>query len=109
MTGNPGICSSGVTVCQSGVIVCDGFVDPATEPETCNGTDDDCDFQIDEDVPVVGSPCSTGSPGVCESGTFVCNSGSLECSAIAPGSQLESCNGLDDDCDGQVDEGGVCD
>ena len=109
MTGDPGICFLGARVCQSGEVVCDG-TDPGTVSETCNDQDDDCDGQVDEDVPGIANPCSTGFPGICASGTFICVNGQTECSvSTTPGSQVESCKELDDDCDGQTDEGGVCD
>ena len=53
-----------------------------------------------------GQSCSTGLPGVCEAGTTDCTSGAPNCvPIIQPGSQPELCNGLDDDCDGDIDNG----
>jgi hypothetical protein len=52
-----------------------------------------------------GAFCSTGLPGVCAAGTTACTNGSLSC---VQNQQMgsESCgNALDDDCDGQADEG----
>ena len=64
--------------------------------EICDGIDNDCDSETDEDLT---RACSTE----CGAGTETCNLGSwVDCSAPAP--QEEICNGLDDDCDGQVDE-----
>lgn len=48
----------------------------------------------------------TGLPGVCSDGHTSCSSGSLICNFdVAPGAQTETCNGMDDDCDGSVDDG----
>ncbi len=79
---------------------------PQPQPERCNDLDDDCDGQTDEGNPDGGAPCGTNE-GVCEFGTMVCRGGQLVCEGgVEPG--IEECNGLDDDCDGQTDEGCDC-
>ncbi len=80
------------------------------KPEWCNGVDDDCDNAVDEDFPV-DVPCDNGLLGACyRAGTYQCtlDETSVECSAptVAPGT--ETCNGIDDDCDGLIDEGLGC-
>lgn len=67
----------------------------------CNGLDDDRDGVIDEGDPELGATCSE-DVGVCTAGTLSCVDTELVCSGVLPG--VESCNGLDDDCDGEVDE-----
>lgn len=54
-----------------------------------------------------GVACDTGKAGVCASGVTVCDQGQLSCSPLFESSG-EQCNGLDDDCDGQTDEGALC-
>ncbi|MCA9666022.1 MAG: VWA domain-containing protein [Myxococcales bacterium] len=75
--------------------------------EKCNNLDDDCDTLIDEDFPLKGKPCDNGLLGVCRrTGVYVCaadGSGTV-CNAPTATGTPEVCNGLDDDCDGQVDE-----
>jgi len=51
--------------------------------------------------------CDTGQPGVCSAGTRKCVDGNLQCLASSTAS-AETCDGLDNDCDGQTDEDGVC-
>jgi hypothetical protein len=71
-------------------------------PERCNGGDDDCDGLPDD-----GFDCRAGATGTC---TTSCGSvGTRSCTASCTwgpcSPPAETCNGSDDDCDGQVDEG----
>ena len=96
---------------------CDGAIDdgiscipgctPTATVDLCNGRDDDCDGAIDEDDPAVGLPCGSSDVAPCQLGIQACIAGSIVCvGAIEPGT--ESCNGLDDDCDGNADELAMC-
>jgi hypothetical protein len=70
--------------------------------EICNGLDDDCNGLTDE---LQGQfPCErTNAYGTC-TGTGDCISGSIaNCNAPEP--DIETCNGKDDNCNGQIDEG----
>lgn len=80
----------------------DNTVNPSVT-EVCNGRDDNCNGAIDESDPAAGMGCNTGGMGICALGARTCVDGSLAC--VAPPSRAESCNGLDDDCDGTSDEG----
>jgi hypothetical protein len=81
---------------------CEGAVGPGAE--VCDGRDNDCDGDEDEGNPGGGADCSTGRPGICAAGTRRCEDGSLTCVAKAQPS-MEACNGQDDNCDGETDEG----
>lgn len=58
--------------------------------------------------PDAGEACDTGGVGVCGMGKTQCVGDGLECQAqVGPSS--ETCDGLDNDCNGQADEGeGLC-
>jgi putative metal-binding protein len=69
--------------------------------EVCNGTDDDCDGTIDEDLGQ--TTCFGGPPGICEHVIDNCVDGVPQrCNEEFR--NIEVCNGLDDDCDGYTDE-----
>lgn len=54
-----------------------------------------------------GEPCDTGFDGQCSFGTMQCRNGVLECvQNEQPGT--EACNGVDDDCNGAIDDGDLC-
>ncbi len=94
--------------------------------EVCNGRDDDCDGLVDGADPSLsdtgmdctcdgsGIPCEGGPrQGVCQTGATACVSGGLLCRSTV-GPSAETCNGLDDNCDGTVDDsptdaGAACD
>ena len=100
-----GICEKGTQTCDAGEWEeCSGNTEPE-ESESCNGTDDDCDGMVDEEVE---RECGE-SLGICEKGTQTCDAGEWEeCSGNTEPEESESCNGTDDDCDGIVDEGCNC-
>lgn len=54
-----------------------------------------------------GGKCQTGAPGVCADGTLQCQSGQLVCVGLT-GPSDEKCDGFDNDCDGEVDDGDLC-
>ncbi|MCB9529118.1 MAG: hypothetical protein H6701_12190 [Myxococcales bacterium] len=96
----------GELTCRDGALVCDGAPRGAG-PERCNAIDDDCDGTTDEGFDVA-SPCQA-SDGICRvEGRIACTAdGAAACDAEARDDlrRDEACDGFDDDCDGNVDEG----
>ena len=73
--------------------------------ETCNGQDDNCNGEVDEGNPDSGDSCNTGNPGICAEGATDCRDGLVVCIQITSLNPIEICNGADDNCNGEVDEG----
>ncbi|MBW2461784.1 MAG: hypothetical protein JRH11_09065, partial [Deltaproteobacteria bacterium] len=108
---NLGACVSGTETCAGGAWgTCAGGTGPGAE--LCDGAiDEDCDGAVDEGCLCIdGQTRSCGSNvGECAAGTESCDlSGAWGACGGATGPSAEMCNGLDDDCDGVADEGGVC-
>jgi hypothetical protein len=100
-----GACAStGVTSCINGLVVDSCDAGTAAADTACNGIDDDCDGLVDEDFIPSATRCGIG---VCTStGVTSCVGGHLQDSCL-PGQPTltdATCNGLDEDCDGAVDE-----
>lgn len=71
-------------------------------PEECDGKDNNCDGLVDNgSLPGVGDPC-TNQNGACAGGILECTSGALKCNKVP---SPETCNGVDDNCNGTPDEG----
>ncbi len=122
-----GECTMGTQTCVGGTwAACDGSQGPVTE--VCNGLDDDCDGTADEGLRVMcyadgdsdtygtgslSSQCrdeTRGDLGFCPAGysnrAGDCNDGTT---AARPSNTeaLFPCDGIDNDCDGRVDEAGT--
>jgi hypothetical protein len=98
------LCPEGTRQCVNGNLVCND--NTGSTLDICNGLDDDCDSLSADgsEDPQVGMPCDGPDSDLCAEGTYFC-SGTLGCSD-ASNNSLEICgNGIDDDCDGSVDEG----
>ena len=100
-------CGGGLETCKAGVF--QGCTAPQPSPEICNGIDDDCDGKYDEPEDLPLEFCYSGSTGSaqfgeCKPGVLRCEYGRKVCfGEVVP--LPEACDGLDNDCDGQIDEG----
>lgn len=87
------------------------LINPGAE-ELCDGTDNNCDGKTDEVWkhavgPSVGKQCAITTKIGCTSfGYWVCHpdKSALLCNAELREPLPESCNNVDDDCDGETDE-----
>lgn len=108
-----GECRPGTATCAGGTLgACEGFREPVAE--TCNGRDDDCDGDTDEDAGMVfyrdfdgdgfGTPSDSRTACAMPAGYVGNDDDCDDMRGSRNPSATEGCNGFDDNCDGQVDE-----
>jgi hypothetical protein len=112
----------GTVLCPNGTQCINGMCGGSMcvpKPEVCNGVDDDCNGLKDDQGPNTvlcpnGGQCTNGQCSVqmcmsnidcpmgqvCDAATGTCMQGCVP--------SPEACNGVDDDCDGMIDDGAQC-
>ena len=104
--GTPGAVNDSCGFCTpTGDEICDNQID-----DDCDGLVDNEDTDCQECTPEATQACDTGNLGICADGTQTCDSEGFWGACIQDEQAgTEICDDLDNDCDGEVDEGGVCD
>jgi len=114
-------CTAVMATCSGGSFSCPGGLLTGMEREFCNGVDDNCDGDIDEDLPAVRCWADGDRDGFAAAGAAYvdrcgCAAGQTvndpargaDCAdsnpMVYPGAP-EQCNGADDNCNGTLEEG----
>jgi hypothetical protein len=104
-TAGVGRCRRGEQQCDNGQFgACEGSITPGTERCANSGEDDDCDG-VEDDVSGLGYFCfDAANQGLCRYGVRACSGDELVCNTLAAQPEETTCDGRDEDCDGQIDE-----
>lgn len=75
---------------------------PGTPRGVCSATEPSCPGAS------LGAACEVGEGACQRAGTLICTLEGAACSELEGSPTAESCNGVDDDCDGEVDDASGC-
>jgi hypothetical protein len=109
VTCGKGVCQmNGEATCSNGKVTSSCTPGQgAPNDAACNGDDDDCDGETDEDAVSFPYDVCNGVDDDCngEIDPISCEGGVADPNCVE---STETCNMLDDDCDGATDDGNVC-
>ncbi|MEK7236970.1 MAG: putative metal-binding motif-containing protein, partial [Nitrospirota bacterium] len=103
ITCGVGACAStGILTCIQTIII-DTCVPFPPSPEVCDGIDNDCNGATDDGIASTPTTCGVGA--CASTGTLSCVGGVLVDSCTPGTPSPEVCDGIDNDCNGVVDDG----
>jgi hypothetical protein len=81
-------------------------VHPGAPDALCDGLDNNCNLEIDERFEPYQTTCGVGA--CASTGEAECTFGGVLTDSCTPGApSIETCNGIDDNCDGTIDNAAV--